>query len=313
MDSSPTLDQLQVFLAVAEAGSFSAASRALNRAQSVISYSIANLESQLQVPLFNRSGLRQATLTEAGRAMITDARRIVSDLHVLRARAKSLSAGLEAEVALSISTMMPTEVLVSVLRELRITYPTVGVRLTVGELGMVMEMVASGQVDIAFGGALVQGIDTLHIERVGQSLMVPVAAPDHPLADIPGPLSVLHVREEVQLVVTDASAITRGKDFNVLSYKTWKVGDIATKHTLILGGLGWGGLPFSLVRDDLVSGRLIRLDLEAYEQSNYPIYAIRKLDHALGPAATWLVEAFRERLAECPNHADQVAALIARR
>ena len=38
MDANPTLDQLQVFLAVAEAGSFSAAARRLNRAQSVISY-----------------------------------------------------------------------------------------------------------------------------------------------------------------------------------------------------------------------------------------------------------------------------------
>ena len=55
---NPTLDQLQVFLTVAESGSFSAASRALNRAQSVISYTIANLEAQLEMPLFERSGSR---------------------------------------------------------------------------------------------------------------------------------------------------------------------------------------------------------------------------------------------------------------
>src|ERR1700712_5568083 len=61
---NPTLDQLQVFLAVAESGSFSAASRTLNRAQSVISYTIANLESQLEVPLFERFGSRQPKLTE---------------------------------------------------------------------------------------------------------------------------------------------------------------------------------------------------------------------------------------------------------
>ncbi len=41
MDANPTLDQLQVFLAVADAGSFSSAARMLNRAQSVVSYTIA--------------------------------------------------------------------------------------------------------------------------------------------------------------------------------------------------------------------------------------------------------------------------------
>ena len=58
--------------------------------------------------------------------------------------------------------------------------------------------------------------------------------------------AVADVREEVQMVVTDTSGLTKGRDFNVLSYKTWRVGDIATKHQLIKGGLGWGGLPASV-------------------------------------------------------------------
>ena len=70
MDANPTLDQLQVFLTVAETGSFSAASRALNRAQSVVSYTIANLEAQLEVTLFERNGVRQPRLTDEGRAIV---------------------------------------------------------------------------------------------------------------------------------------------------------------------------------------------------------------------------------------------------
>ncbi len=54
MQANPTLDQLQVFLAVAETGSFSAAARRLNRAQSVISYTISNLEAQLDPQRFAR-------------------------------------------------------------------------------------------------------------------------------------------------------------------------------------------------------------------------------------------------------------------
>ncbi len=80
MQANPTLDQLQLFLAVAEAGSFSSAARRFNRAQSVISYAIANLETQLGLKLFEREGTREPTLTAEGKAMLPDARRMIGVL-----------------------------------------------------------------------------------------------------------------------------------------------------------------------------------------------------------------------------------------
>src|ERR1700748_3208650 len=140
MVPNPTLDQLQVFMTVAETGSFSAASRLLNRAQSVISYTIANLEAQLEVALFERSGARQPKLTSAGKALLEDARRILSDLEVMRARVKGLKQGLEAEVAVAISVMVPTNAMVDVLNDFREEFPSVSLRLDVGELGEVMNL-----------------------------------------------------------------------------------------------------------------------------------------------------------------------------
>lgn len=268
MDANPTLDQLQVFLTVAETGSFSAASRALNRAQSVVSYTIANLEAQLEVTLFERNGVRQPKLTDEGRAMLEDARRIVAGLQEMRARAKGLKQGLEAELSVAISTMVPAEAVVAVLRDFRRQFPTVALSLNVGELGMVMDMVLSRKAGIGIGGAMLRQDDELVVEKVGHSFMLPVVASDHPLAQIERPLVLADVREEVQLVVTDASGLTKGRDFNVLSYKTWRVSDIATKYQLIKGGLGWGGLPASIVRNDLTNGSLKVLELEAYEQGN---------------------------------------------
>jgi len=95
---TPTLDQLHVLATVAESGSFSATARHLNRAQSVISYTIANLEVQLGLPLFTRDGHRPV-LTEAGRALVADARRVGLLVDELRARAAALRRGLEAELA----------------------------------------------------------------------------------------------------------------------------------------------------------------------------------------------------------------------
>ncbi|WP_209888764.1 LysR family transcriptional regulator [Rhizobium leguminosarum] len=301
---NPTLDQLQVFLTVAETGSFSAASRALNRAQSVVSYTIANLEAQLEVPLFERSGARQPKLTEAGKAMLEDARRILGDLQVMRARVKSLKEGLEAEVSVAISVMVPSRAVVDVLHEFREKFPSVSLNLNVGELGMVMDLVMSGKATIGIGGAVLKQDDSIVTERIGHSFMMPVAASNHPLAGIDRPLTLGDVREEVQLVVTDASGLTKGRDFNVLSYKTWRVSDIATKHQLIKAGLGWGGLPASVIHDDLLSGALVHLDLEAYEQGEYAIYSMRQLANPPGPAASWMIDAFRTRLSACPSQAD---------
>ncbi|CCM75414.1 LysR family transcriptional regulator [Rhizobium mesoamericanum] len=306
---NPTLDQLQVFLTVAETGSFSAASRSLNRAQSVISYTIANLEAQLEVSLFERSGARQPKLTEAGKALLEDARRLVSDLEVMRARVKGLKEGLEAEVSVAISVMVPSHVVVDVLRGFRDKFPSVALNLTVGELGVVMDLVLSGKATIGIGGALLKQHDALVAEQIGQSFMTPVAAHDHPLAKFGRPLTLADVREETQLVVTDASGLTKGRDFNVLSYKTWRVSDVATKHSLIRGGLGWGGLPASLIRNDLQSGALVHLDLPAFEQGEYPIYAMRRTASPPGPAASWMIDAFRVRLEQCPKQADFAAEL----
>ncbi len=236
--------------------------------------------------------------------MLTDARRIVADLQVMRSRAKSIKQGLEAEVSLAISVMVPAEAVVAELKDFRKQFPSVALNLSVGELGMVMDMVSSGRAGIGIGGALLRPDDSLVAERIGHSFMLPVAAPEHPLVRLGRPLTVADVREETQLVVTDASGITAGRDFNVLSYKIWRISDIATKYQLIKGGLGWGGLPASMVRGDLSTGDLVKLDLEAYEQGEYPLYALRKAANPPGPAGQWLIESFGARLSSCPNHAE---------
>ena len=309
MTANPTLDQLQVFLEVAESGSFSAAARRLNRAQSVVSYTIANLEAQLEVSLFERGATRQPQLTDAGRALISDARRIVADLQTLRARAHSIRQGLEAEITLVLSTMVPSDAVVSVLRTFRTTFPMVTLNLSIGELGSIMDTVANGQADIGLGGTLPDTHDRLVAEKIGHSYMLPVAAANHPLVLLDRPLSLADVREEVQLVVTDASGLTSGRNFNVLSYRIWRVGDIHTKHLLSLGGLGWGGLPAAMILKDLQCGRLVVLPLEAYRQGEYPIHAITRAASPPGPAGRWLIEQFQAQLSACP-HPDEIGRLF---
>ena len=87
---TPTLDQLQIFLAIVDTGSFAGAGRKLNRAVSVISYGIGNLEAQLGVMLFDREGTRKPQLTEAGRAVLAEIRSINNEVDALRAKVESV-------------------------------------------------------------------------------------------------------------------------------------------------------------------------------------------------------------------------------
>src|SRR6202051_4822572 len=101
-----SLDQLRTFIAAADEGSFSAGGRRLRRAQSVVSQTLANLEGQLGVKLFDRSA-RFPVLTNHGRALLADARAVAGGVDLFKARAKSLAGGLEPELSVAVDVVFP--------------------------------------------------------------------------------------------------------------------------------------------------------------------------------------------------------------
>lgn len=112
-----SLDQLRVLVAIADTGSFSAAGRRLGRVQSAISQTIATLEVLQGVTLFNRAGHRPR-LTEVGRILVDQARLVLASAARFEAVAAGTREGLEAELALAIDPLVPTEPLIDSLREI---------------------------------------------------------------------------------------------------------------------------------------------------------------------------------------------------
>lgn len=296
MQPNPTLDQLQVLVAVADTGSFSAAGRKLNRAQSVISYAIANLEGQLGLKLFEREGTREPTLTTEGKAIVADARRMVGVLSDIRARAEGLKQGLEAELIIAVDVTLPAPALTRVLAAFEAEFPSVGLKLNVGALGIVWDQLMTRSAHVSFGGQLASLSEDLVAVRIGDASMTPVAAPGHPLATYKGRVPLSAVREHIQLVISDISQMTKGKDFGVFAYRTWRMTDTSTKRDLILSGLGWGGLPTWMILEDVAAGRLAVLDLEPYPERPYQLHAFYRADSLPGPAASWLIERFKQEL-----------------
>jgi len=295
----PTLDQLKVFMTVVDAGSFAAAARKLNRATSVVSYTIANLESQLGVSLFDRESTRKPQLTDAGHTVLAEARTVSSGVDELRAKVKGLLQGLEAEVHLVLDVMLPTERVVDALTAFRAEFPTVALRLHVETLGAVTQLVLDRVATVGVSGPLPGLADITGIERIGigDVTLVPVAAPGHPLARA-GKRKPGEVRDHIQLVLTDRSSLTKSTDFAVVSPRTWRLADMGSKHMLLKAGIGWGNMPRPMVQEDLDSGRLVELNLPDAKGSSYHFAAIYRTDAPPGPAAAWLIDRFQDHAAE---------------
>ncbi len=301
---TPTLDQLRVLTAVAAAGSFSAAARQLNRTQSVVSYTIANLEAQLGVAVFERR--RRPVLTDAGRAVLADARRIGMMVDELRARAGALTRGLEAEVSLAVDVMFPTARLVRVLEAFAHAFPTVTLRLRIEALGGTTQLVIDRDCSVGVSGWMSTRFAELERRVIGTASLISVCAPTHPLAALAAPFPAAALREHVQLVLTDRSRLSDPQDFGVYALRTWRLGDLGSKHALLRAGLGWGNMPHCMVEDDIASGRLVRLTLAETASVPYPLILIHRADAPPGTAGRWLGDKLAEGVdGEIPGGADR--------
>ncbi|MEC7520652.1 MAG: LysR family transcriptional regulator [Myxococcota bacterium] len=292
-----TLDQIQVFLCVVEEGSFSGAAKRLRRVQSAISYSIANLERLLEVELFDRSG-RKPVLTDAGRALVADAKAVDERVDLLHARAKSISSGVEARLSLAVDMLFPSQPLLDGLRAFNERYPLVDLHLRVEGLGAVVQLVDEGTCQLGIAVDFDTYPRSLTVRPLCTVPMSQVCAPDHALARVEGPIPEDVLRHETQLVVTDRSSLTEGRDRGVVSERTWRIADLHTKRMLLLNGFGWGNMPDHAIANDLEAGRLVRIQpAHRAEDVDVPLSAIARTADPPGPAASWLLDQLAERCA----------------
>ncbi len=288
-----TLDQLRIFTAAAEARSFSAAGRRLNRAQSVISQSLANLEAQLGVALFTREG-RYPALTGAGEILLADARTVLGGMAALKARARGMEAGVEPELAVAIDVMFPMSALTAAAAAFGEQFPMTPLRIYVEALGGVAQAVLDGQCSLGVVGSLPLATPSLVTERLLGVEMVFVAAPLHPLATIRAGITECDLSQHVQLVLTDRTSLSKGQEFGVFSARTWRLADLGAKHAFLRAGLGWGGMPLEMVQRDLDEGALVELGLLDRPGRGHMVMAAAYLGSAPpGPAGRWFIERLR--------------------
>jgi DNA-binding transcriptional LysR family regulator len=286
-----SLDQLRTFIAAADEGSFSAAARKLLRVQSVVSQLVSNLEAQTGVALFDRSR-RYATLTAEGVVLLVDARRVVAAVDTLKARAKGMASGLEPELSVVVDVMFPMQVVTEAAKEFRSRFPQVPLRLYVEALGGAFRPILDGSCTVGVVGSLPLTPPSLSSERLAGVELVMIAARGHPLAAQKGTILRSELSKYIQLVLTDRSDLSAGREFGVLSPQTWRLGDLFAKHAFLLSGLGWGSMPYHAVKQDIARRKLVTLSIEDIPPGGLVLRmaAVYPTAAPPGPAGRWFVE-----------------------
>jgi len=295
-----SLDQFGVFATVVDEGSFAAAARRLNRAQSAITYAIQKLEDQSGTALFDRSAYRPV-LTEAGKELLPRIRRVLADVEDYRLHARQMVMGLEEELRLAVHPYTPAHVLSEALRDFHGAFPTVRIVASLSTKHAAIESLAQGTSDLATMLEVVSPGEALRRLPCTVLELVAAASPRHPLALKNGAITPEMLHEHMQLVMHDGltheeERMIRG--YGIDSTEIWRVVNFEILHSLLVSGVGWGVVPLSRVGDDLAAGRLVTLQIDRWAAQkralNVPLVVAHATHRPLGPAGRWLFQKFVE-------------------
>lgn len=287
------LDQLRVLVAVAEEGGFSAAGRRLGRAQSAISQIVATLEETQGVTLFDRSGYRPA-LTEIGRSLVAQARVVLAGAARFEALASGAREGLEAELAVAIDPLAPSAPLIKGLSALREAYPALPISFSTEGLGGALRRLRAGDAALAVCLLLPTPPEDVLAVPLTRVTLRPVAAADHPLAELERPLTKSDLAAHVQLVLSDP-VDPDGASYGVASATAWRFVELSLRLDFLRAGFGWCRAPEPFVEADIARGDLVALDILDDDAPNedLTIYAAHRRDTGLGPAGRLLLAALK--------------------
>jgi DNA-binding transcriptional LysR family regulator len=292
-----SLDQLRTFIAAADEGSFSAAGRRLRRAQSVVSQTLANLEGQLGVKLFDRRG-HLPVLTDQGRALLADARAVAGDIDLLKARAKTLAGGLEPELSVAVDVMFPDAAFTGAVAAFQKEFPATLLRFDI-ESSAVIEPVLDGRCAIGIVGSWALVPPQLAHEPLLTISVHTVVAAQHPLATERGQIPLTSLAEHIQLTHIDPSDISGGYEPHLKIPRRWRLSHLGAKLAFLRAGFGFGALPLNAVEADLASGALVEIMTEDAPRGGRLIemWAVYRTDSPPGPAGRWFIDRLKKEQA----------------
>lgn len=285
-------DAIRLLLAVLDHGSFSAAGRALGRVPSAISMAVANLEAELDIELFDRSG-REPVPTAAARALEPQARAIANGLRQLDAHALALHAGLERRLGLAVASELLSAAWSEPLLRLAEEFPALEVDVVSGPQDEMLRLLHAGEVQLALVFERPAIDDREAFQEVAQENLIAVAAPSHPL--VRGP----HRPQLADLVAARQVAVARRAPAAsdprlILARTTWRTDSHLAALRLVEAGLGWALLPEAMAAGPVAAGALVAIAFDgATNELRLWVDVVWRTDRPLGLAARRYIEHIR--------------------
>ena len=253
-----SLDALLTVDTIARRGSFAAAAKELFRVPSTISYTVAKLEEDLGVQLFERFGPRVA-LTEAGEELLKEGRYLLKAAGDLERRVRRVASGWETEFTIAIDSMLDPCALMPDVQAFYEVADQTRLRLLKEALSGTWEALLDRRADLLVGaagsGPSGGGYSAMPLATVSFAFVV---APGHPLAGIDRALSKADLAACRAVSVSDSARQLQARTVGLLfGQDTLAVPDMQTKYDYQRAGLGFGFLPEPWVREDVAEGRLV--------------------------------------------------------
>lgn len=283
-----SLDGIEALVAIAETGSFAAAAKRLNKVQSAVSYAIKQLETALDLALFDRSGHR-ATLTPAGVAVLDEGRFLIARADRIEQLAARFAEDWEARLLVVVDGALPTRPLLQALTALGEEGMPTHVQLRSEYLGGANRRFEELGADLLL--TLVPPDDPLiEVRELQPMVFVLVASPTHPLAG-DEPLDLPDLQRHLELSVHDSDERTWARDTNLIpGARVFYVGDFAAKKEGLCQGLGVGWMPAHAVQAELEAGTLVELPYAPGSRRSFPVSVCWRRDRPLGRAGQALLD-----------------------
>jgi DNA-binding transcriptional LysR family regulator len=259
-----TIRQLEVFLAIAHAQSFSRAAERIHLSQPTLSEHMKELEEELGVPLFIRHS-RSVSLTEAGRVFEDYATRVVATLAAGRHAIAELDGLKRGSIVVGASTTPGTYVLPARIAKFREQYPGITVALRIGNSRTVEERVRDGEVDLAvIGGHVLAPTERCIAAGILDELQL-IVPPDYPVKE--RVLSPARLARERLLIREEGSATRQAteralREAGVTMRPAMELDHTETIKRAVMAGLGVAFVSRYAVEDEVRSGRLRALPVQ---------------------------------------------------
>lgn len=281
-----TLEQILTIEAIVEHGSFKAAADFLHKSQPSISMAIKKLEEEYQVILFSRNEYRP-TLTNEGRIFFEKAKLVLKEFRELEQTAEQMNRGEEVELRISIDAVSPVSLILKFLKRFFGRHPHTKLQLSFEVLNGTLERLIDGEVDFAIT-PMHEGDWAVEALPLTKTMMIPVMRSDL----IKGTkITDALLREHNQIILADSSRRMKKATTGVLEGgKSVILSEISFKKEMILQGLGWGGLPYEMIKSELAKKLLVPIKTPLIKERSMEIFLVRDQRKAMGPVGLELWE-----------------------